>query len=48
MKPLIFAFSLFLSINSFGQNHWGTVTESEFTNEALDVEIDANGDERNY
>jgi len=42
MKIILLLLILFFSVSSFSQ-YWGRNTESEFTNEAMDVEIDSQG-----
>lgn len=44
MKLLILLIAIFhFSVFSFSQDYWGSNTESEFTNEAMDLAIDAAG-----
>ncbi|MDX2361869.1 MAG: gliding motility-associated C-terminal domain-containing protein [Crocinitomicaceae bacterium] len=43
MKLALLLFTMSLTFALAAQQHWGRNTESEFTNEAFDIEIDANG-----
>lgn len=43
MKQLLFFTTFLLFSYSFSQSYWGSNTESAFTNEAMDIAIDASG-----